>query len=334
MNKLLIITDAWAPQINGVVRCLEETIPRVEAAGFKVQVIEPSQFRTIPLINYPEIRLAIFPRIKKIVEKFNPTHIHICTEGPLAWVGRNYCVKNNLVYTSAFHTYFPEFVHARYPIIPISIGNYFIRKLHEPSGCIFIPHKIIKYELEDIGFKNKMAIWPKGVDTNLFNPKWKAFKVHPRAFALFVGRISHEKNIKAFLDLYLPDFDKIVIGNGPQFSELIHQYPDVYFKGMLQKEELAKFYANADVFVFPSRTDTFGLVLVEALASGTPVAAFYESAPLAILDISVGVCNTHLKDAIYDASHLSRDDCRKFAEEHYTWDIVTKQFIENLLPIE
>src|SRR5215471_11419199 len=316
--RILIVTDAWAPQINGVVRTLTRTRQELEGLGHEVRVISPDLFNNLPCPTYPEIRLAVLPgrRMTRMIDDFQPCAIHIATEGPLGQAARRYCIKRRLPFTTAYHTRFPEYVRARMAV-PVGTTYRLLRRFHARSSGVMVATRSIERELAARGFHN-IRHWSRGVDTDLFRPRDKGFIDAPRPIHLYVGRVAVEKNIADFLDLDLPG-SKLVVGDGPLLPALRRKYSDVRFVGAKQGEDLAAHYAAADVFVFPSRTDTFGLVLLEALASGLPVAAFPVPGPRDILPGSdAGALDTDLGKAVAKALTLSAERCRAFAES-FSW---------------
>ena len=329
--NILIITDAWYPQINGVVRTLSKISDELKQLGHRVEIIGPEKFRTIPLPSYPEIRLAVWAgrRLPKMIDALNPDAIHIATEGPLGHVARRYCMKRNRPFTSAYHTRFPEYIRNRAPI-PLSFSYALVRRFHRPSAAVMVSTRSIEQLLQERGLKN-IKPWTRGVDTDLFYPRDKSFIQDVRPIALYVGRISVEKNLPAFLDMPF-EGSKYVVGGGPQLAEFKQKYPHIHFTGVKQGKELAQYYAAADVFVFPSKTDTFGLVLLEALASGIPVAAYPVPGPLDVLGGSeVAVLNMDLAKAAQEALHIPSQRCRQFALR-FSWRVVAEQFLHNLQP--
>lgn len=328
--RVLIVTDAWKPQVNGVVRTLDTLGRQLTKFGNEVRYITPDMFRTLPMPTYPEIRLAIAPnrRIAKIINEFHPDAIHIATEGPLGLAARRFCVRRDHPFTSSFHTRFPEYLHARTKF-PVSWGYNFIRWFHSPASALMVATHSLKQELEEKGFKN-IRIWRRGVDVEQFRLGPKDFLSHPRPIWLYVGRIAVEKNIEAFLELDLPG-TKLVVGDGPQRAELEAKYPQAVFVGAKFGEELTGIYAASDVFVFPSKTDTFGLVNVEALACGIPVASYDVQGPRDILEGSkVGAVSDDLLDACRRALNCATpEECRAHAMK-FSWEAGTKQFLENL----
>ncbi|MGF1628104.1 MAG: glycosyltransferase family 4 protein [Kiloniellaceae bacterium] len=333
--KILLASDAWYPQINGVVRTLHRVREELEGQGHVFEVICPELFRTFPCPSYPEIPLAILPGLglRKRIEAATPDAIHIATEGPIGLAVRNYCVKRGLRFTTSYHTRFPEYLSARVPV-PVSWGYAFMRWFHKPSNGIMVATQSMKKELTDWGFTN-LVDWTRGVDTVLFRPDApQALETLdlPRPIHLYVGRVAVEKNIRAFLELNL-EGSKVVVGDGPQRAALQAEFPAVYFAGAKQGEELAAHFASGDVFVFPSRTDTFGLVMLEALASGLPVAAFPVPGPLDIVDgVGVGSLSEDLGKAVSEAVKLPRELCRAHALK-YSWTACAEMFLENLQPL-
>jgi glycosyltransferase involved in cell wall biosynthesis len=327
--RILIATDAWRPQVNGVVRTLGRVTHELEAQGHHLEVIGPDRFRTLPCPTYPEIRLALLPgrRVARTIENFRPDCIHISTEGPIGRAARAWCLKHNHPFTTAYHTKFPEYVRARCAV-PLAWSYAVVRRFHAPSTSVMVATDSIASELKAHGFTN-IRRWSRGVDTELFRPRDKGFLNLPRPIHLYVGRVAVEKNIEAFLELTLPG-SKLVVGDGPQMTELKRRYPDAHFAGEKHGEELARYYAAADLFVFPSRTDTFGLVLLEALASGLPVAAYPVPGPLDVIDGSgAGALNESLASAIEAARNIDPARCRNLALE-YSWAASARQFLGNL----
>jgi glycosyltransferase involved in cell wall biosynthesis len=333
--KILLASDAWYPQINGVVRTLNRVRSELEAQGHVFDIVCPDQFRSFPCPSYPEIPLAILPGIgmAKRLEESAADAIHIATEGPIGLAVRNVCLQRGLPFTTSYHTRFPEYLSARLPV-PVSWGYGFMRWFHRPSKAIMVATNSMKRELEAQGFEN-LVDWTRGVDTALFRPDApKALHGHnlPRPIHLYVGRVAVEKNIKAFLDLKLAG-SKVVVGDGPQRAALEAEYPDVLFVGAKEGEDLASHYASGDVFVFPSRTDTFGLVILEAMASGLPVAAYPVPGPLDIVDgVGVGALNEDLGIAVGEAIRVPRAACREHALK-YSWTACAEMFLKNLQPL-
>jgi glycosyltransferase involved in cell wall biosynthesis len=325
------VTDAWAPQINGVVVTLTNTVRWLERWGHQVRVISPEGFKTFPMPTYPEIPLAILPgaEVAKRIREFEPDAIHIATEGPLGGAARAYCVKHHLNFTTAYHTCFPEYVKPRFGI-PLGITYAWLRHFHSAGSAILVATNAIRKLLEERGFKN-IVEWSRGVDTELFTPGETRFTELPRPVFLFVGRVAVEKNLPGFLGLDLPG-TKLVVGDGPDRKQLEARYPDAVFVGAKQGTELASYFQRADVFVFPSRTDTFGLVLVEAMACGTPVAAFPVRGPIDVVkDPAVGVLDEDLGAAALAALRLDRDKVTRYGQQ-YSWEHCTRQFLSSLVP--
>jgi glycosyltransferase involved in cell wall biosynthesis len=338
--KLLLVTDAWHPQVNGVVTTLVELLAYVKKMGHEVEVIEPSQFKTRPCPGYAGIDLAISPKkqVIEIMQRSQADYIHIATEGPLGWAARSYCIKNKLAFTTAFHTKFPEILKAAIGL-PVWLGYMVFRYFHKASAGVMVPTVDVFEHLEKWRFKN-LRSWTHGVDTHLFQYQSQAL-IDPmlgeqtKPVSLFVGRLSYEKNIEAFLKLDLPG-SKVVVGVGPVEKTLKEKYPNVKWLGILKRPQLAKIYASADVLVFPSKADTFGLVMLEAMACGTPVAAFPVDGPLAVLgddpsNVQGGVMDNDLKQAWIKAIKIPRWNARQHAER-FSWDKAGQQFIDFLVP--
>lgn len=329
--KIVIATDAWLPQVNGVVTTIGKTCDELRKLGHEVKVVSPEGFRTIPCPSYPEIRLALLPgrRIKRVIEAFDPDCIHIATEGPIGWATRRFCKRNNLPFTTAYHTQFPEYVRARVPI-PIKWTSRLLRRFHGRAVRTLVPTRSIKRMLDARGFKN-VVIWSRGVDTEVFSPDNPINYDYPGPIYIYMGRISVEKNIEAFLDLELPG-TKVMIGDGPDRERLETAYPDAKFLGYKFGKELASALAGGDVFVFPSKTDTFGLVMLEAMACGLPVAALPVTGPIDVVSAGInGVLNHDLGTACTQALGIDRDACRRSAESQ-TWAHTTRQFSASLAP--
>lgn len=325
-----LVTDAWEPQINGVVVTLRNTIDGLRSLGHEVRLITPDGFRTVPMPTYPEIRLAMFPgaRVAALLDAWRPDAIHIATEGPLGLAARNYCVRAGLRFTTAYHTCFPEYIQARSGL-PLSVSYAYMRWLHRPASAVMVATPAVRSALEGRGFTNIVS-WSRGVDTGLFRPGASIWTFAAPVF-LYVGRLAVEKNIAAFLSLRLPG-TKVVVGDGPQRAALERAFPQAVFLGAKRGAELAACFRSADVFVFPSRTDTFGLVLLEAVASGTPVAAFPVRGPIDVItDPAAGVLGEDLGVAAMAALRLDRGAVRKFAEG-FSWEQCTRQFARNLVP--
>ncbi|MGA0570791.1 glycosyltransferase family 4 protein [Variovorax sp. VNK109] len=337
--KIALVTDAWQPQVNGVVTTLVELVREIRAAGHEVSVIEPGQFRTRPCPGYKGIDLAIRPgkQVARMLDEIAPDAIHVATEGPLGWAARGHCRKRGWQFTTAFHTRFPEILHAAAKI-PLSWGYALFRHFHSASSGVMVPTQGVLRMLEQRGFRN-LRSWTHGVDTNLFS-----FSERPaahdeldaltRPVSLFVGRVSYEKNIEAFLSMDFPG-TKVVCGVGPLEASFKQRFTDVRWMGVLPREKLAKVYAAADVFVFPSRSETFGLVMLEAMACGTPVAAYPVDGPLEVLGdgsgrVLGGVLHEDLQAASFAALGVSRHEARARALD-FSWQQATQVFIGHLV---
>jgi glycosyltransferase involved in cell wall biosynthesis len=329
--RIAILTDAWLPQVNGVVRTLSTTISILEQWGHEVLCINPQYFRTLPLPTYPDIPLSLLPyrKINRMLEEFRPDAIHISTEGPIGWAGRRYCLKHDFPYTSTYHTRFPEYVRMRAPI-PLALSYAFVRRFHNPAVHTMVATRSMRSALEARGFKH-LEYWTRGVDINHFQPLTESVLDLPHPIALYMGRVAVEKNIKDFLDLDLPG-SKVVIGDGPAREALEQAYPQAHFLGYLQNGELARSLASVDVMVFPSRTDTFGLVMLEAMACGVPVATYPVEGPLDVIVNGVnGWMDDDLHSAVLQALEVERTSCRRFAEG-YSWEACTRQFLSLIEP--
>ena len=329
--KIALVTDAWLPQMNGVVRTLTTVTDELRRRGHEVEVISPDLFRSVPCPSYSEIRLALTgPReVGALLDHFCPDAIHIATEGPLGWAARRYCRRRGYPFTTAYHTQFPDYVASRTGL-PASAFWPLIRRFHGPAENILVATETIREQLRDHGL-TRLHHWSRGVDLATFVPDHPPpdlfFKLQ-RPIQLYVGRVAVEKNIEEFLDnSHLGS--KVVVGDGPALGRLRQAYPEAHFLGRRSGEELAACYAGADVFVFPSRTDTFGLVMIEALACGTPVAAYPVPGPLDVLSPGSGAMAERLEDAIAEALTFSREDCLT-AGRAYSWGASTDQFCEGL----
>ena len=335
LNRVLIVTDAWTPQVNGVVRTLRTVTAEMRAMGKVVEVVGPDRFRTVPMPSYPEIRLALFPgkTLAKIIEDFAPDALHIATEGPLGMVARSYAKRRGIAFTTAFHTRFAEYLRARTGI-PEFLTYAWLRHFHGAGAAVMVATQSLREELTARGFKN-VRPWSRGVDLDAFHPEPKEAWDLPRPIFAYVGRVAVEKNLRAFLELDLPG-SKLVVGDGPQRKALEKDFPAVHFAGARFGADLAKAYAGADVFVFPSKTDTFGLVVLEALASGLPVAAYPVTGPKDILGeakVPVGALDEDLRAACLAALEIDRANCRPFAET-YSWRACAERFMDNLVPVK
>ncbi|MCZ8150097.1 MAG: glycosyltransferase family 1 protein [Roseomonas sp.] len=331
--RILIVSDAWFPQVNGVVRTLSAVADLLRAGGDTVEVIGPDRFRSLPMPGYSEIRLAIAPsaRLRRLVDVFAPEAVHIATEGPLGWAMRSLCRQRGWPFTTAFHTRFPEYLEAR-TRIPARWSWRIMRRFHEAGAGTFAATGTLRDELAARGF-TKVRPWTRGVDTARFRPGDRsAWDGLPRPIFLYAGRVAVEKNIEAFLALDLPG-SKVVVGDGPALAELKRRFPDATYTGYRENGALVSAYAGADVFVFPSRTDTFGLVLLEALASGTPVAAFPVMGPKDVVtDPRIGALDDDLRSACLRALDCDRDACRRHAEA-WSWQACAAQFRATLVQV-
>jgi glycosyltransferase involved in cell wall biosynthesis len=329
--RILVATDAWHPQVNGVVRTLAMMADAATAFGAEVSFLTPQSFRTFAMPSYPDLRLA-WPnpaRTAQLIEQARPDSIHIATEGPIGLLVRRYCRRHRLPFTTSFHTRFPEYISARLPI-PESWIWAGLRWFHGASRAVMAATPALATELRLRGFQN-VVLWPRGVDANLFHPR-KVDLDLPRPIFVCVGRVAVEKNLEAFLDLDLPG-TKLIVGDGPARAALARKYPQAVFFGARQGEELAQAYAGSDVFVFPSRTDTFGLVLLEALASGLPVAAFPVTGPRDVIGAEpVGALNEDLRAACLSALKVSPRACLEFAAKH-SWETSARAFVEQMADI-
>lgn len=330
--KLALVTDAWFPQTNGVVRTLAATVECLQREGVEVRIVSPQDFRTVPCPTYPEIRLALFAgrELARQLDAFAPDAVHIGTEGPLGLAGRRWCLRRGIEFTTAYHTQFPEYIRARAPI-PLSVSYAFMRWFHGAARRTLVATPTMQRVLEQHGFTN-IARWSRGVDADLFRPRDKQFLSWPRPLWLYFGRVAVEKGIRDFLRLDLPG-TKVVVGDGPARPALELEFPEVRFVGYKHGEDLARHVAACDVFVFPSRTDTFGLVLLEAMASGLPVAAFPVTGPVDVVVNGVtGVLDEDLGAAALRCLALDPVRCREHALQ-YSWQACTRQFMESLVNV-
>jgi glycosyltransferase involved in cell wall biosynthesis len=328
-KRILTVTDAWHPQVNGVVRTIEATQRELQRAGHDMAVITPQQFATVPCPGYSEIRLSLLPyrRVARRIEDYEPDAIHIATEGPLGQAARRYCVRHDLAFTTAYHTRFPQYLRAMFGIQERWVYR-FLRWFHSPAWRVLTPTAQVERELAAWGIDN-VARWTRGVDLDVFRPRGEPSPLVqglPNPRFLYVGRVSVEKNIDDFLKLDLPGC-KIVAGVGPALELLRRRFPDVVFVGVLGREELAQLYSSVDAFVFPSLTDTFGLVMLEALACGTPVAAYPVQGPVDVVGGSdAAALDTELRRAALRALRIDRARCRAWAER-FSWHAATEQFL-------
>ncbi|MDX5371201.1 MAG: glycosyltransferase family 1 protein [Pseudomonadaceae bacterium] len=321
--RILIVSDAWLPQVNGVVTSLRALVAELRELGHLVKVLSPQDFRHLPCPSYPEIPLAWdLWNVGPAIREFRPDCVHLATEGPLGWAARRWLRRRGLAFSSAIHTRFPEYVHTRWPQIPLSWGYAFLRRFHRPSQAVLVSTERLRAEFAGQGLQ-RLGLWRKGVDTGLFRPAGEA---PDEPVFLYVGRLAAEKNLRAFLDLELPG-EKRLVGDGPERAELQRDYPQARFLGFLQGEALAAQFAGASVLVFPSCTDTYGLVMLEALACGTPVAAFPVAGPLDVLQAGVtGVMDEDLGRACRSALQLDRQTCAEQAMRQ-SWRASALEFL-------
>ncbi|HBA34432.1 MAG TPA: alpha-mannosyltransferase [Gammaproteobacteria bacterium] len=327
--KVLIISDAWRPQVNGVVRTLEQTRHYLQMWGHQVNVIGPDQFPSLPMPGYHAIPLALFPgrRLAKMIKDFQPDTIHIATEGPLGLSARRFCMKNGLCFSSSYHTQFPEYLRLRLPV-PLGISYAFLRWFHRRAVCTMVSTDSQMQVLKDRRFSN-LVKWSRGVDVSLFRPQDNTELPGDKPVFMYLGRVAVEKNIEAFLSLPLPG-TLYVVGDGPDRLRLEKQFPNAIFVGVKKGQELVRHLAAADVFVFPSRTDTFGLVMLEAMACGVPVAAYPVTGPV---DVVREGENGALDEDLYAAAMRALKVDRKktlAAAQCYSWEAATRQFLNNL----
>jgi glycosyltransferase involved in cell wall biosynthesis len=331
--RILVATDAWHPQVNGVVRTLTSLARAAQSLGAEITFLTPEGFSSFGVPTYPGLRLAITNRreIARRIEQAAPDAIHIATEGTIGWAVRRYCLRHGLAFTTSYTTRFPEYVSVRTGI-PDAVGYWVMRRFHDAAAMTMVATNSLKKELSLRGFK-RLGFWTRGVDTKLFNPDQPVQFELPRPVYLTVGRVAVEKNLEAFLSLDLPG-SKVVVGAGPQKAELERRFPNAYFLGEKTGKDLTAHMAAADVFVFPSLTDTFGVVQLEALACGTPVAAFPVTGPLDVIaDNPIGAIDNDLRAACLHALTMSREACRNFALDR-SWESSARQFIGNLAVLQ
>ncbi|HYA84708.1 MAG TPA: glycosyltransferase family 1 protein [Candidatus Bathyarchaeia archaeon] len=344
IEKLLLITDSWAPMMNGVVTTLQNTVDNLREVGIEVDVVHPYLYKTFPLPVYKDIGIpyGFKKNLIERLEKKNYDSVHIAVEGRLGWEARSWLNKNKLNYTTAFHTNFPVYLKTYYGLPEFISHSLYFRKFHSKSARIMVPTPGMQEYLHNTGYKN-LVLWSRGVDTNIFNSESRTnpmvnslYRVKnpltENPYILYVGRISAEKNIEAFLNIKT-NLTKILVGDGPDRKKLEAKYPDAKFVGVKRDKELAYFYANAKVFVFPSLSDTFGLVIIEALACGTPVAALIAPNTRDIITKEVGCVNHDLTNAVEVAITKNRNTCEKYVSDYYTWQACTMQFYSNLVKI-
>jgi len=331
-SRITIVTDAWEPQVNGVVSTLRRTAACLREFGCAVETLTPTTFRTVACPTYPEIRLSLLPGrgVQQMLDNFRPDAVHIATEGPLGMAARRYLRRRGLRFTTSYHTQFPEYVRARAPI-PVGWTYRALRWFHNAATRVMVNTDSMRRGLETRGFRN-VVIWGRGVDTELFRPGVAAALDLPRPVFAYAGRVAVEKNLEAFLSLDLPG-SKLVIGDGPALEALKARFPKVHYAGYRFGQDLVAHLAAADVFVFPSRTDTYGLVMLEALACGLPVAAFPVPGPRDVVQPGVtGVLHEDLRTAALGALDIDRYACRDFAQER-SWQRATHQFAQQLVNV-
>ena len=331
-RHLALVTDAWEPQVNGVVRTYQMIVGLLRESGWRVSIYQPGDFRCVPCPTDPEIPLAVnaWPGLARQLRAARPDYIHIATEGPLGLAARLWCARHKYRFTTSFHTRFPEFIHERVGL-PLGITYAAAKWFHNGAAATLVPTPSLMRELMSRGFLTCRR-WTHGVDLQRFHPSRRIALDYPNPVLLFVGRVAVEKNIEAFLALDVPG-TKLVVGDGPQRGRLQARYPQAVFLGTKQGEELASLFASADVFVFPSRTDTFGLVLLEALASGTPIAGYPVTGPIDVAnDATVGGISEDLGEAVAHALQCSRAACRSYAEQ-FSWEEAARILAESLVPV-
>jgi len=327
--KLLLITDAWAPQVNGVVRSLSRTCEHLLKSGHEVQVVSPERQRTLPCPSYPEIRLTLRPKraVRRACGRGEFDAVHIATEGPLGMAGRAWCLTRGIRFTTSYHTRFPEYLRMRAPI-PLATGYRLMRWFHGAAARTLVRTETQRVLLAARGLRN-LEIWPGAVDTDLFRPYGKDALPLPRPISMYMGRIAPEKNLEAFLDLNLPG-SQVVVGGGPMLERYRTRYPSAHFLGYRHGEDLARTVSAADVFVFPSRTDTLGLAMLEAMACGVPVAAFPVPGPAdVVVDGANGALDENLTEAIFRALAVPGEDCVEYAATH-SWERASAVFASML----
>ena len=328
-KKIALISDAWDPQVNGVVTTFKNIIPLLNKKGFDVEVLHPEMFSNFSYPWYKEIKFSYNTKnvTNDFFTKYDPDIIHLITEGPVGFAGKKISLQKNLKVTSSFHTRFPDYIKQRF-FIPRTLTYSILKRLHEHSVNVLVPSNSMIDELVKYKFKN-LKLWNRGVDTNLFNPA-KRNRSDTEIRLTYVGRVAIEKNIKAFLDIK-GNYKKTVVGDGPELKKYINKYPDIEFVGLKTGEELAKYYADADVFIFPSKTDTLGNVILESLASGTPIAAYPVTGPKDILaNSNINTLDENLEVSIKKALEVKREDCRKFALK-LTWEDCTNQYLSFMI---
>ncbi|QJW96343.1 glycosyltransferase family 4 protein [Frigoriglobus tundricola] len=334
MARILIATDAWHPQVSGVVRTLETTAQLLRAWGHAVEVIEPSAFPSVPTPFYPEIPLCVMRtgRVYERILRFRPDNVHISTEGPIGFWVRRFCRRVGWRFNTSYHTRFPEYLK-QLARVPEGVTYRFLKWFHGASSCMMVATPSLEKELFSRGFRSPIRRWSRGVDVGTFRPRAGTATNYPRPVLLYVGRVSHEKGIDDFLKLNTPG-TKLVVGDGPARAELERTYPEAVFLGYRKGEALGEVYSAADLFVFPSRTDTFGIVVIEALASGLPVAAYPVTGPMDIITRDeLGALDTDLGRAVQRALVNGNPAACREEGARYTWERCTQQFLDNLVPI-
>jgi glycosyltransferase involved in cell wall biosynthesis len=327
--RILVATDAWRPQVNGVVHTLERMSAAASEWRAEFEFLTPTGFVTLPLPTYPDIQVALPGpgEVGRRIEASGADHIHIATEGPIGWAARHYCRQRGRLFTTSYHTRFPEYISAR-AAIPESWTYEALRRFHAPAAAVMAPTPSIRGELNRRGF-DRVKVWTRGVDHSLFRPQISDALDLPKPIFLCVGRVAVEKNLEALLGLDLPG-STVVVGDGPARAMLERRYPKAHFLGARFGEALARIYASADVFVFPSRTDTFGIVLIEAMASGLPVAAFPVTGPLDVIgDSGAGVLDEDLREACLAALEIPREKAREHSLK-FTWRESARQFVGHI----
>ena len=330
--RIVLVTDAWRPQVNGVVRTYENAVEQLRLIGHEVELITPEGFATVPCPSYPSIRLAVCPwlQVRRRLERCRPDAVHVATEGPLGMAARRHCLRRGIRFTTSFHTQFPEYIRMRVPI-PTEWSYAWLRRFHGAAVRTLVPTPSQCDRLLARRFRN-IAVWSRGVDTRQFHPRDKGFLSLPRPVFAYMGRVAVEKNVEAFLDLDLPG-SKLVVGDGPALGRLQARYPGVAFTGFKFGEELAAHLAAADVFVFPSLTDTFGIVLLEAMACGVPVAAFPVTGPVDVVQDGVtGVLDRDLRRAALRALELDPARCVQYAAQ-FSWRSCAERLLSLLAPV-